>query len=103
MRLNILCLIIAIIITIISLLLTIFINGFFLFPLFCILPMTYSLRDTSERRDQSEESNESNLRSKIKNYQNQQEKKILYCPNCRAEIIDENYNFCPICGYKFEK
>jgi CBS domain containing-hemolysin-like protein len=100
MKSNIICLIIAIIATIISLFLTIFISGFFLFPFFCIFPVSYSLRNTPEQQDNSSEAHQKTLGEIINSSSEDISKKQELCTVCGTQINYKFYNYCPTCGKK---
>lgn len=105
MRTRMFFLIIAICITVISIILSIFITGFFLFPIFCMLPMTCNLRNRSVQSEENirdgMNNNSSSLGSQNKNEGNAQNKEFIrFCSKCGAQVVESKYNYCPICGKK---
>lgn len=105
MKWNIIIIAIIVALLIVSLLLFFLFGEIFIFPLFCVFPLSCGARNQTSQ----EQHDENRFQSTKKEDINGKEKNVsikrpyFYCPNCGKLIKEPNLKFCPNCGMKLPK
>jgi predicted RNA-binding Zn-ribbon protein involved in translation (DUF1610 family) len=108
MKWNIVYIIILLAAILVSVVLFFLFGEIFLFPLFCVFPLSCGGRNESSQENEDQgETYPQDIREKknesIRDVQTETNRLKFYCPTC-GELIDQpNLNYCTKCGSKLPK
>jgi len=91
---------------IISILLFFLFGEIFLFPLFCVFPLSCGSRNINSQENEHQESippSREKERFVVKEERSQTKNTFFSCPNCGELIKKPNLKYCPECGRKLPK
>lgn len=106
MRRKIIFIAIIVAVILISILLYFLFGEIFLFPLFCMFPLSCGSRNINSQENEQQESippSQEEERFLVKEERSQTKNTFLHCPDCGELIKMPNLKYCPKCGTKLPK